>query len=96
VVALECGERKDGGRLGAVESATVRGAVAVESGGDLRMGAIAATIREESERIFFYSEILWSNASDCANGITMLGCSGGVETDKHGRSDALPTTFPFF
>jgi hypothetical protein len=65
--------------------------VAVESISKSRIGVVVAAIREESERRFFYLEMLWSNTSDLANGITVLGRSGGrrgLPTLAYGQSDA--------
>jgi hypothetical protein len=74
-------------------------AVAVESVGESRMGVVVAAIREESERKIFYLKMLWSNASDRANGITVLGRSDerrDPPTLAYRQSDALPTTFPLW
>jgi hypothetical protein len=55
-----CGGERHGADAVAVQHAVVavrRGsAIAVESGGDSRMGAVAVTILEKSERRFFFQE----------------------------------------
>jgi hypothetical protein len=58
--------------------------------GDSRMSAVTATIREKSERRFFF--IFLSNASERAiDGVGPLGRTRPVNMAS-GRSDVLPTT----